>query len=184
MTDLVAVWHAQHLNFTRLLDLLEKQVAAFLAGEQPDYDLMRDIVYYLRHYADQLHHPQEDLVFARLGELDPKMKPQTDRLVQEHRVIAAAGETLLKHLDAVVAGALEPRSNVEAAAATFLSHYRQHLAIEDREVIPQAADLLTPEDWAAVAAAVPAVPDPLFGVGIDARYRELARRIALEAKRA
>lgn len=181
MTDLAALWRAEHGNLARLLDLLEKQVAAFHAGEQPNYDLMLDVVYYLRHYPDQVHHPQEDVAFARLLQRDPQMKPQIDRLTQEHRVIAAAGETLLKHLDEVVAGALEPRSIVEAAAATYLAYYRAHLAAEEKQVIPRAAELLTPQDWAAVAAAVPAEPDPLFGEDIEARYRTLRRQIALEA---
>ena len=184
MTDLAAIWHAEHVNFVRLLDLLEKQVAAFHVGEQPNYDLMLDVVYYLRHYPDEIHHPQEDVAFARLLERDPTMKPQIDRLMQEHRVLAAAGETLLVHLDAVVADALEPRSIVEAAAATYLAYYRQHLAAEDNEVIPRAAELLTPQDWAAVAAAVPAGPDPLFGEDVEARFRKLRRQIVLEAQRA
>lgn len=184
MTDLAAIWHAEHANFARLLDLLEKQVAAFHVGEQPNYDLMLDVVYYLRHYPDQIHHPQEEVAFARLLERDPKMKSQLDRLMQEHRVIATAGETLLGHLDQVVAGALEPRSIVEAAAATYLAYYRQHLAAEEKEVIPRAAELLTPQDWATVAAAVPGGPDPLFGEDIEARFRKLRRQIALEAQRA
>lgn len=184
MTDLAAVWHAEHVNLARLLDLLERLVAAFHTGEQPNYDLMLDVVYYLRHYPDEVHHPQEDVAFARLLGWVPTMKPQIDRLTQEHRVLAAAGETLLVHLDAVVADALEPRSIVEAAAATYLAYYRQHLASEDNEVIPLAAELLTPQDWAAVAAAVPAGPDPLFGEDIEERYRKLRRHIALEAPRA
>ena len=184
MTDLTAVWHAEHANFARLLDLLEKQVAAYHAGEQPNYDLMLDIVYYLRHYPDKVHHPQEEVAFARLLERDPKMKSQIDRLRQEHRVIANAGQTLMKHLDAVVADALEPRSIVEAAAATYLAYYRLHLAAEEKEVIPRAAELLTPQDWAAVAAAVPVGPDPLFGENIEGRFRDLRRQIALEAQRA
>jgi len=182
MRDLAAIWHAEHVNFARLLELLEKQVAAFHAGEQPNYDLMLDLVYYLRHYPDEVHHPQEDVVFARLLGRDPKMKPQIDRLMQEHRVLAAAGETLLKHLDAVIAGTLEPRSIVEAAAATYLVYYRQHLAAEEKEVILRATQLLTSEDWAAVAAAVPAKTDPLFGEDVEARYRKLRRQIVLEAQ--
>ena len=182
MTDQAAVWHAEHVNFARLLELLEKQVAAFHVGDQPNYDLMLDLVYYLRHFPDEVHHRQEEVAFARLLERDPKMKPQIDRLVQEHRVLAAAGETLLKHLDAVVADTLEPRSLVEAAAATYLVYYRQHLAVEEKEVIPRAAELLTPQDWAAVAAAVPAQTDPLFGEDVEARYRKLRRQIVLEAQ--
>jgi hemerythrin-like domain-containing protein len=184
MTDLAAAWHAEHGNLARLLALLEKQVVAFHAGEQPNYDLMRDLVYYLRHYADEVHHPQEDVAFARLLRRDPQMKPQIDRLAQEHRVIATAGETLLAHLDEVVADALEPRSIVETAAATYLVYYRAHLAAEENEVIPRAAELLTVEDWAAVAGAVPAGPDPLFGDDIEARYRKLRRQIVLDAQSA
>jgi hemerythrin-like domain-containing protein len=143
---------------------------------------MLDVVYYLRHYPEQVHHPQEDVAFARLLERDPKLKPQIDRLMQEHRVITAAGKTLLAHLEEVVGGALEPRSIVEAAAAAYLASYRQHLAAEENEVIPRAAELLTSQDWAAVAAAVPAEPDPLFGEDIEARFRKLRRQIALEAQ--
>lgn len=183
MTDLAAIWHAEHANFARLLDLLERQVAAFHAGEQPNYDLMLDVVYYLRHYPDEIHHRQESVAFARLLDRDPTMKSKIDRLIQEHRVLAAAGDTLLAHLDAVVADALEPRSTVEAAAATYLVYFRQHLAAEDKEVIPRAAEFLTPEDWAAVVAAVPAQTDPLFGEDIEARFRKLRRQIALEAQR-
>ncbi len=180
MIDLVAIWRAEHVNFTRLLDLLEKQVAAFHAGGQPDYDLMRDVVYYLRQYADLVHHPQEDVVFGRLLERDPAMRPQIDRLDQEHRVIVSAGEALLKHLDEVVAEALVPRAIVETAAATYLVYYRQHLAVEENEVIPRAAQVLKAEDWAAVAA-VPTRPDPLFGKDAEERFRNLRRQIVLEA---
>jgi hypothetical protein len=82
--------------------------------------------------------------------------------LQEHRVIAAAGEDLLSILHDVVEGALIERHTVEAAAATYLVYYRHHLAAEEQEVIPRAAQLLTPSDWAAVAAA-PVGADPLFG---------------------
>jgi hemerythrin-like domain-containing protein len=181
MTDLVATWRAEHANFAHLLDLLEKEVAAFHSGEQPNYDLMRDIVYYLRHYPDRVHHPQEDVVFGRIRERDPEIKPRVDRLKQEHRVIAAAGEQLLEHLDEVVADALEPRSFVETAAATYIAYYRQHLDAEDNDLIPRAARLMTPEDWAAVAAAVPTEPDPLFGEDVETHFRKLRRIIALEA---
>ena len=103
------------------------------------------------------------------------------RRLQEHRVIAAAGETLLGVLEAVAEDALIARSAVETAAATYLVYYRHHLAAEEGHVVPHAGRMLTAEDWAAVAAAAPAATDPLFGDESAARYRELRRQIALEA---
>ena len=84
MADPIAVWHADHVSFTRLLDLLEKQVAAFHEGERANYELMRDIVCYLRHFPDRFHHPREDVAFARLVERAPGMQLPINRLLQEH----------------------------------------------------------------------------------------------------
>ena len=182
MAEPITAWHADHVNFARLLDLLERELAAFHAGEQPDYAVMLDIVHYLRHYPDRFHHPREDVAFARLVERDPALELQLARRLQEHRVIAAAGERLLEVLEGAAEGALIERSAVEAAAATYLVYYRHHLAAEEQEVIPRAAQLLTPGDWAAVAAAAPGGFDPLFGEASEARYRELRRQIALEAQ--
>ena len=47
-------------------------------------------------------------------------------------------------------------ADIEAAAATYLVYYRNHMAAEERNVMSRAAAVLTPEDWKAVAAAVPA----------------------------
>lgn len=182
MSDPAALWHAEHANLARLMDILEKQLAAFNVGEQPNYDLLLDVVHYLRHYPDQVHHPKEDVAFARLLKRDPRMKPQIDRLTQEHRAIGAAGAALLKHLEEVLAGSVEPRSVVEEAAATYLAYYRGHLAAEDEEVVPRAAELLTAADWAAVAKAVPARPDPLLGEHVESHYRKLRRHIELESQ--
>jgi hemerythrin-like domain-containing protein len=184
MADPIALWHAEHVSFARVLDLLEKQMAAFHGGERANYELMRDILSYLRHFPDQFHHPREDVAFARLVERAPDMQLRINRLLQEHRVIAAAGEELLMRLTEVNQGGVIARATVEAAAATYLVYYRHHLATEEREILPRAAQLLTQDDWAAVAAAVPAGPDPLFRDDCEAGYRELSRQILLEARAA
>jgi len=182
MSEPIALWHAEHANFSRLLTLLERQLVRFHEGERPDYELMLDIVGYLRYYPDQFHHAREDVAFARLIEHDSGMRVRINRLLQEHRVIARAGDELLRMLTEVADDAVVLREDVEMAMATYLVYYRHHLATEEREIMPHAANLLTAEDWSAVAAAVPAGRDPLFGAEADARYRELRRLITLESK--
>jgi hemerythrin-like domain-containing protein len=181
MYNSIALWHAEHRHFARLLDLLEKQAAAFHADDRPNYELMLDVVSYLRYFPDRYHHPREDVAFACLVERDPAMKPLIERMRQEHQVIVAAGTELLGYLQQVVDDVVIERAKVEAAAATYLVYYRRHLALEDRDIIPRAEQLLTPQDWEAVLAAHPAGPDPLFGEDSDPRYRELRRQIALAA---
>lgn len=155
MVDPIAAWHADHLRFARLLDQLEQELARFHVGATPDYDRMHDIVQWLREYADTTHHPREDVAFARMVARDPSLQLLVSRLQQEHRVITNAGQALLELLDGAAGGATLPRADVEAAADTYLVYYRNHMATEDRAMLPRAAQLLGDADWAAVAAAVP-----------------------------
>jgi hemerythrin-like domain-containing protein len=181
MSAPVAAWHTEHVYFKRLLGLLQKEVDVFHSGERPNYELMLEIIHYLRHYSDQVHHPREDVAFERLAKRCPDLELPIARLRQEHRVIAYNGERLLEYLNEAIDGAVIRRAEVEAAAATFLVYYGGHIAREEDDVLPRAAAALTPEDWQAVQAVVPAGHDPLFGERPEERYRELRRRIALES---
>src|SRR5262245_47229575 len=131
MANPIAAWRTDHANFARLLNFVERQVLAFHLGEPLDYPLLLAILYYLRDYPDRVHHPREDVAFARLVERDLALQLPVARRLQEHRVIAAAGEELLKLLQGAVDGALIERSAIEAAAATYLVYYRHHLAAEE-----------------------------------------------------
>lgn len=179
--DPVIAWHAEHVYFYQLLGLLHKQIDLFHSGGQPNYELMQDIITYLRDYSDRIHHPREDVAFERLAKRCPDLELMLARLGQEHRVIAHAGETLRELIQAVIGGAVIRRAELEVAAATYLVYYGNHIAKEEEDVLARAAKELTDEDWDAVRNAVPVIRDPLFGRDADEHYRELRRQIALEA---
>ena len=44
--------------------LLRRELDAFHSGERPNYELMLDIISYLREYSDEMHHPREDVAFV------------------------------------------------------------------------------------------------------------------------
>lgn len=182
MVDPVAPWREEHEYFARLLRLLQKQVDLFHAGGELNYALMQDIVSYLREYCDQFHHPREDVAFQRLTSYCPDLELIVARLRQEHRVIAHTGATLLIHIEAALEGSILPREELEAAAATYLIYYQNHIRTEETAILARAAQHLTAEDWEAVRAAVPVAPDPLFGVDPQTRFRELRRQISQEAR--
>ncbi len=181
MADPVKAWHEEHRYFQRLLALLQREVDVFALGEAPDYPLMLDVIAYLRDYADHVHHPREDEVFRRVLRSRPDWSLSIARLQQEHRVIAQAGITLERLLQEVQSDAVISRSEMEVAAATYLVYYGNHIAREEEDILPLAAETLTPEDWRAAAAVVPGRDDPLFGSVPRERFHELRRRIALYA---
>jgi hemerythrin-like domain-containing protein len=136
----------------------------------------------MQNYSDRVHHPLEDVAYARLVKRDPETQSIVDRLLQEHRVIATAGEELLNRMQEAAGDVLAPRAALEAATATYLVYYRHHLSTEERDVMPRAAQALTKEDWDAVAATTPASSDPLFGDHVLERFGTLREKIALEAQ--
>jgi hemerythrin-like domain-containing protein len=178
MSDELALWNVEHVRFARLLDVLDEQVTEFQQGAGPVFGLMLDIVSYLREFADHVHHPREDAAFACLVRHDPALRLPINRLLQEHRAIAVAGDEFVARLNEVIVGNVLMRTTVEAAAAQYLNYYRHHLATEDREILPRAATLLGPRDWHIVAGAVASVPDPLFGDPPGESYRELREYLA------
>jgi len=182
MINPIAAWHTEHVYFNQLLNLLHKQVDVFHTGVRPNYELMLDIVSYLRDYTDRIHHPREDAAFVILARRCPELELDLARLGQEHRVIAQAGETLLKALQSILGGAIIPRTDVEVAAATYLVYYGNHIAKEEEDVLARAALVLTREDWEAVRTAVAPMRDPLFDGEAEARFRELRRQIAMQSE--
>lgn len=175
--DPVKAWRAEHASFQKILAILQAQLDAFHRGEDPDLSIMADIVEYLREYSDGVHHPREDVAFARLAAKRPELKLAIARLQQEHRVIAKAGEALREKVEGALGGAVLPRGELEIAAATYLVYYGNHISKEEEDVIGAAGETLTAEDWAAVKHAVPDRADPVFGATPAARYAELRRRL-------
>ncbi len=52
MSSLIDKWTAEHRNFERLIEVLTQELGVFQQGEDPNYELMLDVVYYMIHYPD------------------------------------------------------------------------------------------------------------------------------------
>ncbi len=181
MIDPIAAWHAEHQNFSRLLELFDREVKVFHSGDRPDYELLLDIVAYLRHFPDMAHHPREDIAFARIVDRDPSFGPVAARLQQEHRAIAASGARLQELLEFILDDVFAERGQVGTACEAFLTDYRRHLLTEEQVIMPRARELLDAADWQAITQAHAVTPDPLFGDNVEERYRELRRKIMVAA---
>lgn len=177
MFDPILSWREEHTYFRRLLRLLQEEMDVFASGDTPNYQLMRDIIAYLREWGDEWHHPREDEAFRRIVRRQPDRDMPIRRLMQEHRVIASAGDELERLLEEAEVDAMIPRAKIEVAAATYLVYYGNHIAKEEEDILPLAFKVLTDSDWDAVRSL------PVRGSGaLEAeRFRDLRHRIEMEA---
>jgi len=178
MTNDIDKLQSEHIDFAKLLDLLEAQIGLFHRGEELDYNLMVDIFYYMTHYPDRFHHPKEDLAFAKLTERDSSTRPAVEELARQHRVIAASGSRFLDNLNAALAGAVLTRESVEIPGVEYVTFYRSHMKMEERELFPVARTLLRDDDWAQIDVAIHSTEDPLFGPQVEERFRVIHQQIA------
>lgn len=181
MTDPIALWRAEHANFAKLLDLLEGQLEVFHKGDLPNYELMLDIMFYMTHYPDLIHHPKEDLAFAKIEERSGGIRQAVEELTKQHVLLKESGEQLVVDLDGIVNGSIVSRERVEGPGRTYVTNFRRHIDIEERELFPKATKLLHAGDWAAIDAAVQPQADPLFGKSVEKRYAAIREQIAREA---
>ena len=182
MSDSIALWHAEHATFTTLLDLLEVHLDLFQHGASPDYELMLNIMFYMTHYPDALHHPKEDLAFAVIKKRERSAGPIIDALSEQHARLKESGDRLVRALDGIVNGSITSREHIEESGRAYIADFRRHIEREETAILPLAAKLLDDRDWKAIDAAVSHLDDPLFGENGERRYGALRRQIALDAR--
>lgn len=178
MSGHIPKWQAEHANYHKLLDLLQSLTETFMHGDQPDYDLMSDIVYYMTQYPDRHHHPREDVAFRRMLACDPALGRVVAELANEHRAISESGAMLAANLAAAADGAMMPRTMLEADVRNYVALLKNHMDAEEREIFPRLAAALDDEDWFLIDSAIHFATDPIFGDAVQERFRALHRRIA------
>jgi hemerythrin-like domain-containing protein len=182
MPDTLAQWHTEHVNFAKLLNLLEAELELFHQGERPNYELMLDIMFYMTHYPDVLHHPREDLAFAKIKERDENVGQTVDELSQQHAQLRQLGEDLVRGLGDIVNGSISSRESIETPARAYVASFRSHMWTEEKVILPVAATLLRDKDWSAIEAAIRHIDDPLFGKTAEMRYAAIHEQIASQAQ--
>lgn len=163
----------EHADFAKLLDVLDRQLAVFAAGERPDYDLVRKVVDYFLDYPEAVHHPKEDLIYRVLKERDAALAEAVVDLEREHEGLTAWTSALGQILGEILAEELIDRARVRDMTEHFVRTYRRHMRLEEEKIFPAAEKCLCAEDWAAIDAHANDRADPLFGIRVAEHYRSL-----------
>ena len=178
--DIIRDEHQALAAMLRSLTLLLAQ--ARREHKLPDFGVLRAMLFYVDEFPERLHHPKESaLLFPKLRERCPELAPVLARLDDEHGL----GEQEVRQLQhALLAFELlgEPRREAfERAAQDYVAAYLEHMAVEEREILPAARRTFTPEDWQALDEAFAANRDPLTGHAAEAEFAPLFQRILMTA---
>jgi hemerythrin-like domain-containing protein len=179
----IQIIHDEHTTLASML----RSIGMMLdrgPGNKPQayFDVMRAMLFYIDEFPERLHHPKEStLLFPKLRERCPELAPVMARLDEDH----AMGEREVRDLQHALLGYEllgEPRREAfESAAQNYVKAYLEHMAIEEREILPAAQRSFSGEDWRELDAAFAANCDPLTGHEAAAEFQPLFRRILMAA---
>jgi hemerythrin-like domain-containing protein len=155
----------EHQALGAVLHAMRHLIGEIGAGRlKPDFALLEAMLHYLEAYPEKRHHPKEDqYLFAPLKRRTAEGAAALARLEREH----AEAEARIAALEAALAAYTQaPATGLERFAAAFEAYaafYREHMLLEEREVLPLVKQYFTEADWAAAAAGFAADADPLAG---------------------
>jgi len=147
-------------------------------GTLPDFAALRAMLFYVDEFPEKRHHRKEsELLFPKLRARTPISREVLDRLDDDH----ARGERKIREVEhALLAFEMlgeARRQAFEQAVERYVDFYLAHMALEEREILPLAEKVLTPDDWQDLDEAFSANRDPFTGCEPEPDYGALFTRI-------
>ncbi|MBI5107432.1 MAG: hemerythrin domain-containing protein [Rhodocyclales bacterium] len=145
---------------------------------EPDFTLLRSIVFYLDEFPQKLHHPKEEAyLFAKLQIRTRTADKVIAQLRHQHHAGMRYVEDLHKTLDKYEIDGSPALAAFSDAVEGFAVDILQHMALEESTLLPLASRHLTGEDWVEVGVAFGKNGDPRFVADADHAYADLFRRL-------
>jgi hemerythrin-like domain-containing protein len=144
----------------------------------PDFASLRAMLFYVDEFPEKRHHRKESaLLFPKLRARSLLSRGLLDRLDEDH----ARGEARIRAVEhALLAFEMMGESRREAfeqSVRRYTDFYLDHMATEERELLPLAEKVLTQADWDELDEAFGSNRDPMAGHSPDAEYEALFKRI-------
>lgn len=152
----------------RLVDLLDA------GGKPPGLMVLRAMLYYIREYAEQVHHPKEDrFLFTRLRARTHELDETIEELELQH----AQGDVRLRNLENALTryeltGRPAPPA-LRVLVEEYAKFYANHRQLEEERILPVAQRVLTKEDWDEIDRVFCANRDPFEGVKLEEDFDKL-----------
>ncbi len=182
MPSLLDHLQEDHQHLAKVLDLLEKILDRFHEGDEPDYEVLSEMLEYMENYSDQIHHPTEDRIFERMRAYGDEHRGVIDVLSKQHEALPEINKQFRSSIEGIVHGEVMTRDLVEAHGRDLVQTLRNHLNMEEEVAFPLARELLTESDWEALQEQSPADTDPVFGDRDPDRFQALFNQLLAETR--
>lgn len=167
----------EHGYMTRLLAILRNQYQRLQNEENVDYRLVKEIVDYLSSHSEAIHHPKEDLIYHYYVAHYGNDKHISD-LAEDHVILSEKTHCFLDIIEMILKDAIVPQEVFMEQLAEFITSQKQHLDLEEKEILPLVSKAFNDQDWQYLESQwMKNEDDPVFGENIADQYKQLAERV-------
>ena len=181
---LMKALRAEHRHMATVMQLFTEQLDAIAVGELVDTHVVYEIMHYMVSWPDRFHHPREDLIYARVVEVDASLADEVDTLQRDHDQTAKRGKQVLQDIERWRQGDASGTVLVKSGRE-YVDHIYEHMNLEEKLVFPRIEAALTLQDWRELAEddQLQAVSASVFGPQIQREFRNMARKLRRGVRR-
>ncbi len=170
--------HTDHINFMKLMKLMKAEVENITTNGELYVSLILDIVDYIQHYPNTIHHPMENVIFEYyLQKYDSDCQPII-QLLEEHNSLSYIPVKIEECMQKIKSGEIQSKDALIEKLEQFISDQIEHINKEEKEVFPLLENSFTKNDWKYIDSKLTASEDPLFGDKMKQGYETLYKRIS------
>jgi hemerythrin-like domain-containing protein len=174
------VLKSEHRVIEQVLNCLEAIADRACATGALDGDSAREVIDFLRHFADGCHHAKEEEHLFKVLEARgfPATAGPTAVMRAEHEMGRLHVRGMKAHVDAAVAGDTDAVAAFAEHAWAYVNLLREHIRKEDLRLFPLADHALAEAEQQALLDRFEAVEREEAGEGTHERYLALADALA------
>ena len=176
--DAIQVMMAEHQQILRVLEALDRFVAAVPDTPESKLELRRFITF-IREYADERHHGKEEhVLFAAMirNGFPPEQGP-VGMMLFEHQQMRALISVLRGLAEQDAPWSSSDRKRLSDSGRSYTGALREHIMKEDEMLYPMAMEHLPPAVQAQVDDECAALDERRASAGTDATLEQLASRL-------
>ncbi len=166
-----------HKNMGLMLNLLEQESNRLYVGDDPNFELLHDIMHYMTVYPDAVHHPKEDRIYAELKAVRPDLSVGFQRITVDHRQIAELSIKLRDDVASMNSSHFVRRKMVVADALRYVELLRGHMQWEELDLFRRVEEMIAGGHNLIEAATYLQAYDPVFGPKVEQNFENLLKSI-------
>lgn len=168
-----------HVNFSLILNALERQIEIAEAGGAPSLPMFQSALQYFEGYPRKVHHPHEEAIYGALLHHLPRDSSNVFHVIQDHRELADCLASLSQAAHLLDLDEEDTVFRFCEIARQFIARERLHMEMEEGFLYPVAVRLIPAPEWERLDLAFESESDPLFTDTVLTRYDRLVEDVLL-----